>query len=1805
MGFTRDFLFISKNDAYIAGGKGASLGELTSAGIPVPPGFVVLSSAFEQFLKDTDLSAEIDSILHTVKHTEMHTVEYASEKIQALIQSAKMPDQIAREIVQEFRKLGAEYVAVRSSATAEDSSSAAWAGQLDSFLNTTDKTLLINVQKCWASLFTPRAIFYRFEKQLHSQKISVAVVVQKMIQSEKSGIAFSVHPVTEDRNQLIIEAGYGLGEAIVSGQITPDSYVVEKNPRRVIERHVVTQERGLYRSSSVIPAEAGIQNSKQSNNQWQSILPEKGSQQKLTDGQILELTELILKIEKHYGFPCDIEWAFEKGKFYITQSRPITTLKKDTHENADTTSQKIERYLIAKYDIHPPLIHKGLHATFYPADFVQLLWNKWGDYSGFYYKLHISALQNDYWDIYYLPDEFTKLRNHYFANLKKNKNYLQKHYHDWRDSCQRLNGKISVLESALAADNFPVILSAYQDFVEEYIFEYALACAIQEACGFQPEQWITPELEAYVKKYGLDYNATAALLTSPVVHSFITQEEIDRLDLAIQSKTSHFDKLLLKHQQKWFWIQNNYADIQVLDEDFFREKVFKTARLPEAEIKVKVYELETAPENTKRKKEDLFKKYHPSLLLKEYIGIVEKFAEMQDVRKAFVLRANHYHKLFLEKVSQKFREPLSHLWFYSWGEISKAIKTHTFLSEQEIEKRKKMIVAVESKEEKVILSGDGAYFFYNHLQEDVKVVETFSGIVAQTGKMQGRVKIVLKSNDIGKVSSGDVLVSSMTRPEMTPAMKIAGAFVTDEGGLTSHAAIVSRELGIPCILGTKIATKVLHDGDLVEVDADEGVVRLLERADGGEAGAKVLNEIPDVKNEDIVYFGQRIEPYFASAIVVGGLIDEAGLIKKFKLNKPVRWFVRTSDSEKHNYDFFNVKSDIDDFTARVKEKIKRENIDYINTILTDCIISGNNLVKFAGDLRKSFSGDLEKRVSGEVIAKFYEQAKDYCVYYSIAFFEKPEMEITRELAEKYSKSEEEKNIVLELLTNPNQLTATDKEQEDFLKLAIHKFKTEKEKQRLAAKHADKYGWLAIRFFIGDWWSKEDVLQRLESQARDKALQAFTERSKRRHERERRIGQLIKRFTNEERMLAKQIRTIVFLRTERADFFNHASAIFKPFLVSAARHLGVSYHDLLYFSPLEVRDALHGKFDIQSKLGDRKKESLIYFGEKVILVAGEDARRYVQKRSVFNRSKKSVNEITGLVACKGVVRGLAKIVLTNEDSMRVGKGDILVATMTTPNFTAAMEKAAAFVTDEGGVISHAAIIAREMRKPCIIGTKIATQVLKDGDLVEVDADAGAVRVLERASDARKKGSGNEEIVRTMKVLSAERWYPQGLNVTPLLILSAADFAGIAYTCFVFDIKDDYGYMLYRMADLKRMANELLAKLKQNPNYFVGIKKKHELIMQKSQRLFTKIQKTALIPLSDGEFLSLLRESSRAMSDSVCISHIIEPFVLVADKKIKAELRKYIEDSKKLNAAFVLLTTPLAKSFAQEAYDDLVRIASAKDPDILIKNYLKNYYWLRNSYLGRKPLTYDDVLKEANEIKHEKSINTNLLKQKGLLLKKLGLPKELGVQLEALEFLTLWQDERKKNILMAIEWLDLLLEELSRRVNISINLLRYLTPFELNQNMAAIKALAPILAERRKGGLYLKTKGRVDVASGALYEQLAPMFAQKQVKTQGDLHGEAASLGNVVGRVKVCLSVNSLAKVEEGDILVTSMTRPEYMPAMKKAAAFVTDEGGITCHAAIIAREMGKPCVIGTRNATKVLKDGDLVEVKGNHGVVKIL
>jgi len=337
MKFTKTFNQINKNDADIAGGKGASLGEMTQTGIPVPEGFVILADAFNYFLEKSGLIAEVESELNKINFEDPNSVEETSERLRGLIEKIEVPMEIVEEIKKSYVELSKNckpclpagrltansfFVAVRSSATAEDSSAASWAGELESYLFTNQELLITNIKKCWSSLFTPRAIFYRHEKGMIKNHVAVAVVVQRMINSDVSGITFTVHPVTCDPNQMIIEAGWGLGEAIVGGMITPDDYIVAK--QQVTSNKVTSDMR--IQDIMVSEQEKMIVAKKDGGVEEVKVPSLKKDKQKLSEDQILEIAEICQKIEDHYGFPCDIEWAFEKSKFYIVQSRPITTL---------------------------------------------------------------------------------------------------------------------------------------------------------------------------------------------------------------------------------------------------------------------------------------------------------------------------------------------------------------------------------------------------------------------------------------------------------------------------------------------------------------------------------------------------------------------------------------------------------------------------------------------------------------------------------------------------------------------------------------------------------------------------------------------------------------------------------------------------------------------------------------------------------------------------------------------------------------------------------------------------------------------------------------------------------------------------------------------------------------------------------------------------------------------------------------------------------------------------------------------------------------------------------------------------------------------------------------------------------------------------------------------------------------------------------------------------------------------------------------------------------------------------------------
>ena len=318
------FKEVTKNDIAIVGGKGANLGEMTKAGIPVPQGFIVTSHAYYYFIEKTGIHDEIVKILEPLDVQDSKQLQTLAVKVQDVIKEAEIPADIVEEIERAYVKMGRGLVAVRSSATAEDLPEASFAGQQATFLNIMgDKNVVNAVKECWASLFGARAIFYRQEQGFDHFKVGIAVPVQHMIQSEASGVMFTVEPTSSNKDKITIEAVLGLGEMIVSGDVTPDHYVVNKSDLKILEKEIKRQEWKLVKREGKTGKEDNIKI---------ILTPEEQAMQKISDADILELAEMGKRLEEHYEFPQDIEWAKEKGEIFIVQTRPITTIKEEVEE---------------------------------------------------------------------------------------------------------------------------------------------------------------------------------------------------------------------------------------------------------------------------------------------------------------------------------------------------------------------------------------------------------------------------------------------------------------------------------------------------------------------------------------------------------------------------------------------------------------------------------------------------------------------------------------------------------------------------------------------------------------------------------------------------------------------------------------------------------------------------------------------------------------------------------------------------------------------------------------------------------------------------------------------------------------------------------------------------------------------------------------------------------------------------------------------------------------------------------------------------------------------------------------------------------------------------------------------------------------------------------------------------------------------------------------------------------------------------------------------------------------------------------
>ncbi|TSC65188.1 MAG: pyruvate, water dikinase [Candidatus Doudnabacteria bacterium Gr01-1014_77] len=491
--------------------------------------------------------------------------------------------------------------------------------------------------------------------------------------------------------------------------------------------------------------------------------------------------------------------------------------------------------------------HKGFHGilhAYFPVGEMPL--NIFKKNYGDSFKITVFFVGKDYIDWYWNDEDMIRLRNSAIKKTNKDRFFLKKLLAAWLGKVHKFEKIFKpITAEKLGKLSNKEILSLYKDFYEAYIDEYSLGCCLQDPFSMHADRFLEP---AFRKVLGNDFAKYFVLLMSPVTDSFINKAQLDlyRLQQVIagnkkllsifkKNKTEDIAKILEKtfpsfyskltsHSQKYHWLQNNYAKVVYLDQRYYIEQL-KNLISNKVNPSVEIKKINGDLTQVKQQKAKLIKKLKLSKELKNLISITEVFGFMQDERKKYVLISNYYQKLFRDEISKRTGLSKDQMDYTVYHEMSDLLLKGK-VNKKALADRKAYCLCVQTLKGWEVITGPEAKRVYDRVFKiDNKSEKLIKGQSASLGKVVGQVKIIRKTHDMENMQQGDILFASMTRPEMIVAIKKAAGIVTDEGGITCHAAIISRELNIPCIIGTKVGTQVFKDGDIVELDANNGTVR--------------------------------------------------------------------------------------------------------------------------------------------------------------------------------------------------------------------------------------------------------------------------------------------------------------------------------------------------------------------------------------------------------------------------------------------------------------------------------------------------------------------------------------------------------------------------------------------------------------------------------------------------------------------------------------------------------------------------------------------------------------------------------------------------------------------------------------------------------------------------------------------------------------------------------------------------------------------------------------------------------------------
>ncbi len=885
MKYVLHFDEIDRKDLSAVGGKGANLGEMTKAGFPVPPGFCVSTKAYRKWIgANVEMEQWFDR-LNRLKPDQFDEIRMTGEQIRGQILAVSVPESTRTEIVEAWAKLGKNHAyAVRSSATAEDLPTASFAGQQETFLNVRGEDQLIEaVKKCWVSLFTDRAILYRAKNGLDHQSVWMSVVIQRMILPDKAGIMFTLDPVTGHRRTVSIDAGFGLGEALVSGIVSADLYKVRDN--EIVFKQIAKKEKGIF------PVKEGGTKTRQ-------LPPEFQQKQVLPDKEILELAEVGRKIEEHYGSAQDIEWGMEDGQIYILQSRPVTSafpVPPASDNNYRIYLSLGHKQMMTDYmkplgiSVMRTIVPLGKNSACDESDvYVEAGGRLYLDCSEVLYaefvrrKLSRVTMPDD--DISALKKAV--LREEFEKRIPK-KRMTKRVFRVWKfifDLCGRLLPRlirmiyfedpvraVKKVNSAFDQELARFKQGANKRFGSErikYVQEHAggklfyslldsLACTFVGVIA-RPEierlvqKWLGEELSASIHKSPPDnvtsemglkigdladiarnYPEVAEYLEHAVDKTFYEGlKEVKGGDVFKAELDRFMEQFGMRAQGEIDITRTRYKEAPTIlvpsilshmrsnKPNEHREKFEQGAREANEAIQSLLTRVRKTKGARKAKK------------LSRFIHLYRYMTGTRELPKYMIIRCfGVYRDACLEEAeilcAKRIIDHKEDIFYLTFNEIIALLENRLHNNVKElIQSRKQMEKQYQKLVPPRVMTSDGEIFTAERSNTEAPP-GALIGIPVSAGVTEGFVKVVRRLEE-GTLEKGNILVAPYTDPGWTPLFHSAQGLVTEIGGTMTHGAVVAREYGIPAVCGVENATGLLKDGQYVRVNGTKGYIEILD-----------------------------------------------------------------------------------------------------------------------------------------------------------------------------------------------------------------------------------------------------------------------------------------------------------------------------------------------------------------------------------------------------------------------------------------------------------------------------------------------------------------------------------------------------------------------------------------------------------------------------------------------------------------------------------------------------------------------------------------------------------------------------------------------------------------------------------------------------------------------------------------------------------------------------------------------------------------------------------------------------------------